>query len=206
MATPKTIKAPKKKSRAGVGSAGESIAEAFFASKCKALFKMWRIPNDFQVIRRRKFDVVAVPKRKSGPDYMGIMRDGWPGMDGRNVAIEVKNLGSKRLANGELEAPRLSFSYIEDHQLNDLIVIHKNKGISAFLVVHGDPSLDGTLYLVPSYLVFDAKLKGAKSLKREDLAPYAIKTLDQVVSLFLRIVEHDGWLPTNCYRGRVAGS
>ena len=167
---------------------------------------MWRIPIDFQVIRRRKFDVVAVPKRKSGPDYMGIMRDGWPGMDGRNVAIEVKNLGSKRLANGELEAPRLSFSYIEDHQLNDLIVIHKNKGISAFLVVHGDPSLDGTLYLVPSYLVFDAKLKGAKSLKREDLAPYAIKTLDQVVSLFLRIVEHDGWLPTNCYRGRVAGS
>lgn len=189
--------ATKKTTRAGVGAQGENIAEIFFAL-CKDLFTVWRIPNDFQVVGRKFGRIMVVPKRKSGPDYMGLSH-----IDGRNVAFEVKNLGSKALTSGKLEAPRLAFQYIEDHQLQDMMRIHMRTGLALFLVVHGNPWRGGALYAVPPYVVLNAKAKGALSLKAADLAPYAVKSAEDLGAIWSAMLALKGRVPRDAYRGDV---
>ncbi len=156
--------APKRRVQAG--KTGEDLVEAALESCERAgLVRAFRVPNDWQVVSRRGPHALCVPRRRSGPDYLGVLAGG------RLVALEVKHVSGTRLVGGELGAVRFPLDDLAPHQLVDLRTIERLGGLAFVVVVHGDPRVDGAFYRIPVSVVSDAVVRAAKSLVRADLDP-----------------------------------
>lgn len=152
---------PRGRRRVASGQVGEDFAEAAIkACELRGLCRIFRVANDFKVVGRtaRKGAplLLCVPRKKSGPDYVGVLANG------RLVALEVKRDTGQRLKSGRLSAPSLPLALFEQHQLDDLRRIDEMGGLAFALLVHGCPNIDGGFYLVP-WRLLNAAIKGDKA-------------------------------------------
>ena len=149
------------------GKAGEGPVEgALQACYLRKIARVFRIPNDMQAVRVRG-KIMAFPKRKSGPDYVGVLSSG------RAVALEVKHCQARMLKRG-ISAPRFDLDHIEDHQVRDLLDVQKLGGLAYVVIVHSGPGICPTFYRVPIVVVWEALARGDKSLRECVLQEYRI--------------------------------
>jgi penicillin-binding protein-related factor A (putative recombinase) len=153
--------------RSRAGKAGEGHVEAALqACRLRKIARVFRIPNDMQAVRVRG-QIMAFPKRKSGPDYFGVLSSG------RAVALEVKHCQAKRIKRG-ISAPRFDLGNIEDHQVRDLIEVHQMGGLAYVVIVHSGPGVEPTFYRVPIVVVWGAIARSEKSLRECVLQEYRV--------------------------------
>jgi len=137
---------------------------------------LWRMATDTKIIKGQGGKLIAVPGRKSGPDYFGVLADG------RAIGCEVKRISGDRLKSGKLSSPRFPLENIEPHQVQDLVRIGQ-RGVGLLVIVYGSPSLDGCFYAVPIRVVVEALKRGAASLLAEDLDPWRVGRNQTVVEV-----------------------
>lgn len=150
--------------RAKAGKLGEEPVQAQLEACRKAgLGCVFRVPNSWQVIANHGYKVTAVPKERTGPDYIGVLASG------RAIALEVKHISAERLKRGGLSAIRFQLDHLEPHQLQDLEDFAKRGGLAFLCLVHGSLHLGGAFYLVPVDVVSRAVKAGRVSLLSDDL-------------------------------------
>lgn len=153
--------------RAKSGKAGELPVEAqLHLCRIKKIARVFRVPNDVQPIRT-KGRLVAFPKRKSGPDYLGVLSNG------QAVALEVKHCQATRIKRG-VSAPRLDLRNIEPHQVSDLLEIEKMGGLAFVVLVHSGPLVQPTFFRIPIAAIHKAVLGGDKSITEIVLQPFRV--------------------------------
>ena len=153
--------------RAKAGKLGEEPVQVQLEACRKAgIGCVFRVPNSWQVIAHRGHVVTAVPKERTGPDYLGVLASG------RAIALEVKHISAERLKRGGLSSVRFQLDHLETHQLRDLEDFAKRGGLAFVCLVHGSLHLGGSFYLVPIEVVSRAVKANKVSLLSEDLDPF----------------------------------
>lgn len=164
-----SVQDPRSSRRSKAGKLGEGPVDVQLAAcRKKGIGIVFRVPNDWQVIGRRGHAVTAVPRRRSGPDYVGVLTGARP------IALEVKHVSAEFLKRGGLSAVRFPLENLEAHQLKDLEDFAARGGLAFLCIVHGSPHLGGSFYLVPVEVVSRAVKANRPSLLSEDLDAYQI--------------------------------
>lgn len=164
-----TNPSPKGRRRQRAGKLGEAAFEAHIALiHLRKQAWLWRMATDTKVIKGQGGKLIAVPGRKSGPDYFGVLADG------RALGCEVKHISAERLKSGKLASPRFPLANIERHQVDDLARIARSGGVALLVIVYGQPSLDGCFYAVPIHVVTEALEQHSPTLLSTDLEPWRV--------------------------------